>query len=71
MNHRKSMSARSAPDPRDAAPDCAGELALDGGGFWDDIRWVVYRCQVCNQRIATVGGGRHWWNYILKRSDLA
>jgi hypothetical protein len=54
----------------DKAPDCTGELDVDGDGFWDDVRWVVYKCRGCNQRIATVGGGQHWWNYILTRTDL-
>ena len=65
MDHQQALSMRTAPDRHDQHPDCTGELAYVTSGFWDDVSWTVYRCQGCQQLIATVGGGRHWWNYVL------
>jgi hypothetical protein len=69
MNHQSILSYQSKrnEDPRgnDKAPNCTGQLDPDGGGFWDDIRWTVYKCRGCGQRIAAVGGFAHWWNYVL------
>jgi hypothetical protein len=71
MNHKYAMSERDTnPDKRDIAPGCQGDLLCDGGGFWDDVSWTVYKCQGCGQRIATVGGGRHWWNYVISESSF-
>ncbi len=67
MTHQSALTyqGKRNADQRDTAPDCTGQLDADGSGFWDDIGWKIYKCRGCGQRIATVGGYQHWWNYVL------
>lgn len=66
MNHQAAFTYQGnhKVDKKDQKPDCTGQLDEDNRGFWDDVNWVVYKCRGCGQRIATVGGRQHWWNYI-------
>ncbi len=45
--------------------DCSGELQFVRTGFWDDVNWTLYRCPACNDVVACVEGGVHWWNYTV------
>ncbi len=69
MNHQTALTYEGKRSEivlaRDKSPDCTGTLDPDGSGFWDDVAWKIYKCRGCGQRIATVGGSQHWWNYIL------
>jgi hypothetical protein len=65
MEHQSLMSRRNKPDANDPNPTCTAEVQVYGGGFWDDISWTLYRCPACNVVIGAVGGGAHWWNYIV------
>lgn len=51
-------------------PDgCKGELKAVGSFFAGDVYWIVYQCQECGKKIATVNGYSHWWNYELKEEE--
>jgi len=44
---------------------CDGELTNRRHGFWDDVSWTLATCDKCDDVIALVGGGIHWWNYTV------
>jgi hypothetical protein len=67
MTHQQLMSQRTTPDPLDPNPLCSGEVEAVSTGFWDDLRWTIYVCQVCHTPIAAVDGMPHWWNYVLSQ----
>ena len=46
--------------------DCDGELEFVDSDFSCDVLWVVYQCKKCEKKIATVQGGKHWWNFEIQ-----
>ena len=71
MTLRQAMSRRDAPDPRDPNPACETALIDPNRYFAGDVTWVAFTCPACRVRIATVGGGPHWWNAVVTPSPSA
>lgn len=67
--HESAMSERQEPDSRDPNPNCGAEVEHASGGFWDDVSWEVFYCPECDVFLCCVGGGRHWWNYVLSEES--
>jgi hypothetical protein len=69
MTQQRLMSQRETPDPLDPNPRCPGEVDAVTTGFWDDLHWTIYVCQVCHTPVAAVGGAPYWWNHVLSQAS--
>lgn len=47
--------------------ECQGTVVAQRRQYSDDIFWVLYRCDDCQDYpIFAVEGRPHWWNYLGK-----
>lgn len=70
VNHYAILSMKP-PSPFNGEKVCTGNLCNTDTFVADGVVWTVYTCRGCGAKIASVGGGIHWWNYRMREEQEA